>query len=606
MAYSYRTYPGTGAQTDFAVDFPYLDADHVGVTVDGVSTAFTWVNSQTVRISPAPGNGTSVKISRDSSRASRIANFADSQALTAASLNEDIKQAFYVAQEAFDAVAEAPSGGDMRAVNNLSEVNPSAARSNIGALASSNPAITGNLTLDAAPSSALHAVSKAWVEAQIAAIPSGSGEVNTMASVGAGASLYKEKSGVQFKLRTLVQGTGVVITEGTDTIQIDATGVGGGEVNVGANVNATGEALYVGKSGVALQFKGVGVGLGVKKTATANDVTLAIDEAASIAWTAAHSYVRSIAHGAPTLKLHSNNNGALTSGGILSTIGYGAIIDLQKTSDYEVYGPSGMDGGGVFLTYGQHKVSGNNPYTGPGIAVLHGVHRAQLQMNSASGSHNTDGVAFYAGVENLGARPQVAYGHYADVYHSNTNSLSASYGYVVEVFRSASQGRADGYIAKVMETGGLDGSTGFLIRRDGGTQKWDTAFGVGASGVAGAADIGFDTAYGTIGTAAFRMASGQRFRLSGLSNAADLRHTTASSVFGSSDSALEFVTGGSTVAFAARTDGVVAFRNTTYTIVGGAGGAAALPATPVAYLPVFIKNPSGGAPLAVKIPCFNF
>lgn len=317
MAYSYITYPGTGAQTDFAVTFPYIDADHVGVTVDGVSTSFSWVNDYTVSVSPAPALDAVVRISRDSSRAARLREFETSEVLTEEALNEAYLQTFYMAQESFDAVSEAPSGGDMRAVNNLSEVNPTAARANIGALASANPVITGNLTLDTAPSSALHATTKAYVDAAVAAVAPGSGETNTASNVGAGVDVFKAKSGVDLRFRTLVAGTGVVLTENADDIQIDATGVGGGEVNIGANINVSGEGLYTGKSGVSLQFKGVGANDGtLTETVSANDVLLSVNQAYAMVWTAKHGFTG----GTAVPSITSGAHGIDTAGGALDQL----------------------------------------------------------------------------------------------------------------------------------------------------------------------------------------------------------------------------------------------------------------------------------------------
>ena len=227
MAYSKNTYTGDGSTTDFAVSFPYLDVEHVGVTVDGVATDFSWVNSGTVSVDPAPALGATVEVRRDSNRSAKLSSFSDPQSLTAAALNYDSLQNFYVAQEAFDALSDAvlsAGSGDMLGLNNLSDVaSPSAARTNLGALASTDPAISGNLTLDDAPTLPAHAVTKAYVDAAIAAIPGGSGETNTASNVGGEAEVFKEKSGVDFRFRTLKAGTGVVITEGTNDITIDAT-----------------------------------------------------------------------------------------------------------------------------------------------------------------------------------------------------------------------------------------------------------------------------------------------------------------------------------------------------------------------------------------------
>ena len=62
--YSPITYTGTGAQTNFAVSWPYLDQSHVSVLVNGSPRSFTWVDAGTIQISPAPVSGASVSIIR--------------------------------------------------------------------------------------------------------------------------------------------------------------------------------------------------------------------------------------------------------------------------------------------------------------------------------------------------------------------------------------------------------------------------------------------------------------------------------------------------------------------------------------------------------------
>lgn len=56
------------------------------------------------------------------------------------------------------------------------------------------------------------------------------GEVNTASNVGTGAEVFKEKSGVDLKLRSIVAGAGISVTQGTNTITIENTGGGGGAI----------------------------------------------------------------------------------------------------------------------------------------------------------------------------------------------------------------------------------------------------------------------------------------------------------------------------------------------------------------------------------------
>jgi hypothetical protein len=82
------------------------------------------------------------------------------------------------------------------------------------------------------------------------------GEVNTASNVGAGSGVFKEKSGVDLKLRSIVAGAGISVTQGTDTITIENTGGGGGSIpNAsstvvgGIKVRLDGTTLYITNDG---------------------------------------------------------------------------------------------------------------------------------------------------------------------------------------------------------------------------------------------------------------------------------------------------------------------------------------------------------------------
>mgnify|MGYP000160874706 CR=1 FL=1 len=51
----------------------------------------------------------------------------------------------------------------------------------------------------------------------------GSGEVNTASNIGTGSGIYKQKTGVDLELKTLVQGTGITITSNTNDLTIAST-----------------------------------------------------------------------------------------------------------------------------------------------------------------------------------------------------------------------------------------------------------------------------------------------------------------------------------------------------------------------------------------------
>ena len=107
MAISYVDYVGNGATTNFSVTFPYLDRDHVGAKVNGSTVSFSWVNSTTVSISPAPANGARVRLYRDTPSLTPNVDFQDGAIVTEEQLDTNAKQTLYVSQESEDEAAAA-------------------------------------------------------------------------------------------------------------------------------------------------------------------------------------------------------------------------------------------------------------------------------------------------------------------------------------------------------------------------------------------------------------------------------------------------------------------------------------------------------------------
>lgn len=98
---SYVIYPGDGAQTDFAVPFPYLSTDHVKVYSGGVAVTPTWINSALIRVSPAVASGSVLLISRQTTKAPMTV-FENTNNLTAENLTLAETQALFIAEEASD------------------------------------------------------------------------------------------------------------------------------------------------------------------------------------------------------------------------------------------------------------------------------------------------------------------------------------------------------------------------------------------------------------------------------------------------------------------------------------------------------------------------
>ncbi len=106
MPYSYVQYTGNGSTTNYAFSFPYLNASHIKVRVNGVLTAFTFLNSSTVTISPAPANGAIIDIRRETPKDNPPVDFTDGSVLLEADLDQLAKFNLYTAQESSDGVSD--------------------------------------------------------------------------------------------------------------------------------------------------------------------------------------------------------------------------------------------------------------------------------------------------------------------------------------------------------------------------------------------------------------------------------------------------------------------------------------------------------------------
>lgn len=107
MRFSYVTYAGNGVAVTFVVPFPYISRSHVTVLVNGASQVFTWDNATTVRLASAPANGASVRVVRTTPKDALLVDFQDASVLTESLLDLNAIQNLYIAQEAFDASADA-------------------------------------------------------------------------------------------------------------------------------------------------------------------------------------------------------------------------------------------------------------------------------------------------------------------------------------------------------------------------------------------------------------------------------------------------------------------------------------------------------------------
>lgn len=128
MAYSYVQYTGNGATTNYAFSFPYLDSSHIKVRVDGVITPFTFVNSGTIQITPAPLVGKIIDIRRETPKAQSPVDFADGSVLLEKDLDLLADFNLYSTQETADSLEDAMTkdttgkwDGDSRRLSNIAD-----------------------------------------------------------------------------------------------------------------------------------------------------------------------------------------------------------------------------------------------------------------------------------------------------------------------------------------------------------------------------------------------------------------------------------------------------------------------------------------------------
>lgn len=101
----------------------------------------------------------------------------------------------------------------------------------------------------------------------------GGGEPNTASNVGTGeGEVYKEKNIYDLRLKTIKAGSNITVTNNIDDITI--TGSATGENNTASNVG-TGEGLvYKEKSGIDLRLKSIKAGLNITVTNNTDDITI--------------------------------------------------------------------------------------------------------------------------------------------------------------------------------------------------------------------------------------------------------------------------------------------------------------------------------------------
>ena len=107
MPYSYVTYTGNGATTNYSIPFTYIQKTDVEVYVDNVlktvTTDYTWPNTTSITFNSPPANGKEIKIKRNTTKASKLVDFTDGSILSSSNLDLSADQMLYVVQELYDA-----------------------------------------------------------------------------------------------------------------------------------------------------------------------------------------------------------------------------------------------------------------------------------------------------------------------------------------------------------------------------------------------------------------------------------------------------------------------------------------------------------------------
>jgi hypothetical protein len=107
--YSIDQYTGDGSTANFPITFPYLQPGDVTITVAGLPATFSFTSAQIANITPTPGAGQAIVISRHS-LISQVANTFSGGALSSQALNYNATQSIYLIQETQDALTSISAG----------------------------------------------------------------------------------------------------------------------------------------------------------------------------------------------------------------------------------------------------------------------------------------------------------------------------------------------------------------------------------------------------------------------------------------------------------------------------------------------------------------
>jgi len=103
MAYSFVDFKHeTPSNANYSFSFPYINKADVKVLVNEQDSAYEWINSNTINVTPEPTLGSSIRIYRDTRKSTRIVDFQDGSTLNETQLDLSALQLFYLIQEGLD------------------------------------------------------------------------------------------------------------------------------------------------------------------------------------------------------------------------------------------------------------------------------------------------------------------------------------------------------------------------------------------------------------------------------------------------------------------------------------------------------------------------
>ena len=113
MATTSNTFTGDGSTTNYSFTFPYIDEDHIRVSLDGVdqpTTAYFFANATTITFNTAPSSSVEIKIYRQTDDSELESTFFAGSSIRSQDLNDNFLQTLYLVQEIGNTTIEASTG----------------------------------------------------------------------------------------------------------------------------------------------------------------------------------------------------------------------------------------------------------------------------------------------------------------------------------------------------------------------------------------------------------------------------------------------------------------------------------------------------------------